>query len=539
MAKFEYRFPELGEGLHEGEIIKMHVKPGDKVTDEDIIMEVQNDKAVVEVPCPVNGVVQEVFGKDGAVFRVGDVVAVIEAEGDLPEQEGAPAPTADASAPAASAAAPAPQAAASSSKFEYRFPELGEGLHEGEIIKMHIKPGDKVTDEDIIMEVQNDKAVVEVPCPVNGTVLEVFGKDGAVFRVGDVVAVIDAEGDVPEQAAAPEQAHDAPKAAAGAPAAAAAPVAPNREILATPSVRKYAREQGVDLSLVPGTGKAGKITREDVDNFKKGGAAAPAQAAAPAAQSAAPAAAAKAPVAAAPTAISTDGEEERVPFKGIRKAISNAMVKSAYTAPHVTIMDEVDVTELVAFRTRMKPIAEKKGIKVTYLPFIVKALVAASRQFPALNASIDEVNNEIVYKKFYNIGIATDTDNGLIVPVIKDADRKSIWMIAEAIKDLASRGREGKLAANEMKGSTISITNIGSAGGMFFTPIINYPEVAILGTGRISEKPVVKNGEIVVAPVMALSLSFDHRLIDGATAQNFMNYIKQLLANPELLVMEV
>ncbi|MUG86159.1 dienelactone hydrolase [Paenibacillus timonensis] len=540
MAKFEYRFPELGEGLHEGEIIKMHVKPGDKVTDEDIIMEVQNDKAVVEVPCPVNGVVQEVFGKDGAVFRVGDVVAVIEAEGDLPEQEGAPAPTAEASAPVAPAAAPAPQAAASSSKFEYRFPELGEGLHEGEIIKMHIKPGDKVTDEDIIMEVQNDKAVVEVPCPVNGTVLEVFGKDGAIFRVGDVVAVIDAEGDVPEQAAAPEQAHDAPKAAAGAPAAAAAPVAPNREILATPSVRKYAREQGVNLSQVPGTGKAGKITREDVDNFKKGGAAAaaPAQAAVPA-QAAAPAAAAKAPAAAAPTAISTDGEEERVPFKGIRKAISNAMVKSAYTAPHVTIMDEVDVTELVAFRTRMKPIAEKKGIKVTYLPFIVKALVAASRQFPALNASIDEVNNEIVYKKFYNIGIATDTDNGLIVPVIKDADRKSIWMIAEAIKDLAARGREGKLAANEMKGSTISITNIGSAGGMFFTPIINYPEVAILGTGRISEKPVVKNGEIVVAPVMALSLSFDHRLIDGATAQNFMNYIKQLLANPELLVMEV
>nr|WP_155606081.1 2-oxo acid dehydrogenase subunit E2 [Paenibacillus timonensis] len=530
----------MGEGLHEGEIIKMHVKPGDKVTDEDIIMEVQNDKAVVEVPCPVNGVVQEVFGKDGAVFRVGDVVAVIEAEGDLPEQEGAPAPTAEASAPVAPAAAPAPQAAASSSKFEYRFPELGEGLHEGEIIKMHIKPGDKVTDEDIIMEVQNDKAVVEVPCPVNGTVLEVFGKDGAIFRVGDVVAVIDAEGDVPEQAAAPEQAHDAPKAAAGAPAAAAAPVAPNREILATPSVRKYAREQGVNLSQVPGTGKAGKITREDVDNFKKGGAAAaaPAQAAVPA-QAAAPAAAAKAPAAAAPTAISTDGEEERVPFKGIRKAISNAMVKSAYTAPHVTIMDEVDVTELVAFRTRMKPIAEKKGIKVTYLPFIVKALVAASRQFPALNASIDEVNNEIVYKKFYNIGIATDTDNGLIVPVIKDADRKSIWMIAEAIKDLAARGREGKLAANEMKGSTISITNIGSAGGMFFTPIINYPEVAILGTGRISEKPVVKNGEIVVAPVMALSLSFDHRLIDGATAQNFMNYIKQLLANPELLVMEV
>ncbi|WP_018752822.1 dihydrolipoamide acetyltransferase family protein [Paenibacillus sanguinis] len=430
-------------------------------------------------------------------------------------------------------------------KFEYRFPELGEGLHEGEIIKMHIKPGDTVTDEDIIMEVQNDKAVVEVPCPVNGTVQEVFGTDGAVFRVGQVVAVIDAEGEIPDQgdapaheepeAAAPAPAEAATAASASAPAASAAPVAPDREVLATPSVRKFAREQGIDIAQVPGTGKAGKITREDVEAFKNGGAPAASSAAAPAAANAV---ATSAP-AAAPTEIPQGADEERVPFKGIRKAISNAMVKSAYTAPHVTIMDEVDVTELVAFRTRMKPVAEKKGIKVTYLPFIVKALVAASRKFPALNASIDEVNNEIVYKKHYDIGIATDTDNGLIVPVIKDADRKSIWMIAESISDLALRGREGKLSANEMKGSTISISNIGSAGGMFFTPIINFPEVAILGTGRISEKPVVRDGEVVVAPVMALSLSFDHRLIDGATAQNFMNYIKQLLANPELLVMEV
>lgn len=430
-------------------------------------------------------------------------------------------------------------------KFEYRFPELGEGLHEGEIIKMHIKPGDTVTDEDIIMEVQNDKAVVEVPCPVNGTVQEVLGTDGAVFRVGQVVAVIDAEGDIPDQGDAP--AHEEPEAAAPAPAeaatpaasasapAAAAPVASDREVLATPSVRKFAREQGIDIAQVAGTGKAGKITREDVEAFKNGGAPAASSSVAPAAEAATTTSA----PAAAPTEIPQGADEERVPFKGIRKAISNAMVKSAYTAPHVTIMDEVDVTELVAFRTRMKPVAEKKGIKVTYLPFIVKALVAASRKFPALNASIDEVNNEIVYKKHYDIGIATDTDNGLIVPVIKDADRKSIWMIAESISDLALRGREGKLSANEMKGSTISISNIGSAGGMFFTPIINYPEVAILGTGRISEKPVVRDGEVVVAPVMALSLSFDHRLIDGATAQNFMNYIKQLLANPELLVMEV
>lgn len=439
-------------------------------------------------------------------------------------------------------------------KYNYPFPELGEGLHEGEIIKMHIKVGDKVTDEDIIMEVQNDKAVVEVPCPVNGTVLEVLAKDGDIFRVGQTVAVIDAEGDIPEHEGGHaeetgDQEADAAKGSADTTSSPAAdspsdakeggdaePVpAPNRDVLATPAVRKFAREQGIDISKVSGSGKGGKITREDVESFQNGGSA-PAEAPAKG-EEAAPA---KEESKSAPAASGNVSlEEERVPFKGIRKAISNAMVKSAYTAPHVTIMDEVDVTELVAFRTRMKPVAEKKGVKVTYLPFIVKALVAASRQFPALNAMIDEETNEIVYKKYYNIGIATDTDNGLIVPVIKDADRKSIWMIASAISDLALRGREGKLTTNEMKGSTISISNIGSAGGMFFTPIINFPEVAILGTGRITEKPVVKDGEIVAAPVMALSLSFDHRIIDGATAQNFMNYIKSLLANPELLVMEV
>ncbi|XID94455.1 dihydrolipoamide acetyltransferase family protein [Paenibacillaceae bacterium WGS1546] len=434
-------------------------------------------------------------------------------------------------------------------RFEYRFPELGEGMHEGEIVKVLISPGQTVTDEDIIMEVQNDKAVVEVPCPVNGKVLEVLAKDGQVMHIGEVVAIIEAEGDVPDQGPAADS-HAQPagdnSATGGAdtkgepaqqPAAEAAPAAPapaaqpasNALVLATPSVRKLAREKGVAISEVSGSGKNGRITRDDVLAYASGGAPKAAEAAA-------------APAAAAPKTTAVPGGpgvEERVPFKGIRKAISNAMVKSVYTAPHVTLMDEIDVSALVALRAKAKPVAEKKGVKLTYLPFIVKALVAACREFPALNAMIDEEANEIVYKKYYNIGIATDTDNGLLVPVIEGADRKNIWTIANEIRDLATRGREGKLAPNEMKGGTISITNIGSVGGMFFTPVINFPEVAILGAGRISEKAVVKNGEIVAAPVMALSLSFDHRIVDGATAQNFLNYIKQLLNDPELLVMEV
>ncbi|MFD2117794.1 dihydrolipoamide acetyltransferase family protein [Paenibacillus yanchengensis] len=425
-------------------------------------------------------------------------------------------------------------------RFEYLFPELGEGLHEGEIIKVHVKPGDTVTDDDIIMEVQNDKAVVEVPCPVNGKVLEVLVKDGQVCKVGEVVAIIDAEGDIPEQAtpaAEPEAATPAPAAevpateqAATPEASADAPKATASLVLATPSVRKYAREKNVDLTQVTGSGKNGKITREDVDGFDGSVAPAAADTTAVATETAAPAAV---------TAGTPYRPEERVAFRGIRKVIAGAMSKSVYTAPHVTIMDEVDVTELVALRTKYKPYAEKKGSKLTYLPFIVKALVAACREFPIMNAMLDEESQEIVYKKYYNVGIATDTDNGLIVPVIEDADRKSLFMIADSIRDLATRGRDGKLAANELRGSTISITNIGSAGGMFFTPVINFPEVAILGTGRISEKAIVRDGEIVAAPVMALSLSFDHRLIDGATAQHFMNFIKQLLAQPELFIMEV
>src|SRR5690606_22584868 len=284
------------------------------------------------------------------------------------------------------------------------------------------------------MEVQNDKAVVEVPCPVNGKVVEVLMKDGDVKKVGEVVAIIEAEGEIPEGFGAPaeEAKEEAPApAASSAPAAqeaaaAPAPAAESAVVLATPSVRKFAREQGVDITQVSGTGKNGRVTREDIAGFNG---AAPA-AAAPAAQEAAAPAAAAAPVA------SGDAyrPEERVPFKGIRKIIAGAMSKSVYTAPHVTIMDEVDVTELVALRTKYKPYAEQRGSKLTYLPFIVKALVSACREFPIMNSTLDEANQEIVYRKYYNIGIATDTENGLIVPVVEDADRKNLFAIADKIK---------------------------------------------------------------------------------------------------------
>ncbi|UOY93786.1 2-oxo acid dehydrogenase subunit E2 [Ectobacillus sp. JY-23] len=428
--------------------------------------------------------------------------------------------------------------------FEFRLPDIGEGIHEGEIVKWFVKPGDEVNEDDVLLEVQNDKAVVEIPSPVKGKVLEILVGEGTVAVVGDVLIKLDAPGyenlkfkghDEEEAPKAEEVKEEAPQAVT----APAAEAEENVRVIAMPSVRKYAREKGVDIRLVQGSGKNGRVVKSDIDAFANGGQVAVAAVEAP--KAADQPVAEAAPVAEAPKAQPIPaGEypETREKMSGIRKAIAKAMVNSKQTAPHVTLMDEVDVTELVAHRKKFKDVAAEKGIKLTYLPYVVKALTSALREYPMLNTSLDDATQEVVHKHYFNIGIAADTDKGLLVPVVKDADRKSIFAISSEINELATKAREGRLAPNEMKGASCTITNIGSAGGQWFTPVINHPEVAILGIGRIAEKPVVKNGEIVAAPVLALSLSFDHRLIDGATAQKALNQIKRLLNDPQLLVME-
>ncbi|KAA9026029.1 dihydrolipoamide acetyltransferase family protein [Niallia endozanthoxylica] len=425
--------------------------------------------------------------------------------------------------------------------FQFKMPDIGEGIHEGEIVKWFVKPGDKVQEDDVLCEVQNDKAVVEIPSPVEGTVEEVLVGEGTVATVGQVLIKFDApgyedmqfKGDETEEQ--PKAEEEAPKAEASnnEGTAVQAEVDANRHVVAMPSVRKYAREKGVDIRLVPGSGNNGRILKQDIDAFMNGGAAATATNEAAVETSAEETVNVQAPVI-------PQGQypETREKMSGIRKAIAKAMVNSKHTAPHVTLMDEVDVTKLVAHRKKFKEVAANKGIKLTFLPYVVKALTSALREFPALNTSLDDANNEIVHKHYYNIGIAADTDKGLLVPVVKDADRKSIFNISNEINELAVKARDGKLAPDEMKGASCTISNIGSAGGQWFTPVINHPEVAILGIGRIAEKPVVKDGEIVAAPVLSLSLSFDHRMIDGATAQNALNHIKRLLNDPELLLME-
>ncbi|MEI2402188.1 dihydrolipoamide acetyltransferase family protein [Niallia taxi] len=436
--------------------------------------------------------------------------------------------------------------------FQFRLPDIGEGIHEGEIVKWFVKPGDKVQEDDVLCEVQNDKAVVEIPSPVDGTVEEVLVEEGTVAVVGDILITFDAPGYEDIQFKG-DHGHDAPKEEAKTEAqvqgtaeagdavakepvqtpAAAEEVDPSRRIIAMPSVRKFARDKGVDIRTVSGTGKNGRISKEDIEAFLNGGAAAPA---ATEAAEATPTAEQEAPK---PLAIPEgDFPETREKMSGIRKAIAKAMVNSKHTAPHVTLMDEVEVSNLVAHRKKYKEVAAAKGIKLTFLPYVVKALTSALKEFPALNTSLDDATSEIVHKHYYNIGIAADTEKGLLVPVVKNADRKGIFNISNEINELAGKARDGKLAPTEMKGASCTISNIGSAGGQWFTPVINHPEVAILGIGRIAEKAIVKDGEIVAAPVLALSLSFDHRMIDGATAQNAMNHIKRLLNDPELLLME-
>lgn len=426
--------------------------------------------------------------------------------------------------------------------FQFKMPDIGEGIHEGEIVKWFVKPGDKVQEDDVLCEIQNDKAVVEIPSPVEGTVEEVLVGEGTVAIVGQVLIKFDAPGyedlvfkgeENEEPAESPaEEKVEAPQAevANAAPAAQEA-VDPNRRIIAMPSVRKYAREKGVNIQQVAGSGDNGRIMKSDIDAFLNGGASV--------AQEAPAATEAAVETTTTPIAIPAGTyPETREKMSGIRKMIAKAMVNSKHTAPHVTLMDEVDVTKLVAHRKKFKEVAANKGIKLTFLPYVVKALTSALREFPALNTSLDDETQEIVHKHYYNIGIAADTDKGLLVPVVKDADRKSIFNISNEINELAGKARDGKLAPDEMKGASCTISNIGSAGGQWFTPVINHPEVAILGIGRIAEKPIVKDGEIVAAPVLALSLSFDHRMIDGATGQNALNHIKRLLNDPELLLME-
>lgn len=448
-------------------------------------------------------------------------------------------------------------------RWEFKLPDIGEGVTEGEVVGWLVQVGDTVREDQPMVEVMTDKATVTITSPKAGKIVELFGKVGQVVKVHAPLVAYDLAGGAPEAPKADAKAdakgpaatavgdikEDLPGmslAVSAAPAPAAAPVASGYfadKPLATPATRKLARDLGVELQRVPPTGPSGRVTKDDVQRFAAGAPASPSNGAATRAPEAngAPKAAAtstREPVRIAPAAPELAALEERVPFVGVRRKIAERMATSKNTAAHFTFVEEVDCTALKPLRERLKPKAEKAGVKLTYLAFIAKAVVAALAKFPTLNSALDESTNELVVRKYVNLGIAASTDAGLMVPVLKGADRLSIVELAREIERLGLAAKDGKIKPQELSGSTFTITSLGAQGGLFATPIINFPEVAILGVHQMKEKPVVRDGQIVIGQVMLLSLSFDHRIIDGHVGAAFAYEIIRLLEDPDLLLLE-
>ncbi len=433
----------------------------------------------------------------------------------------------------------------------FRLPEMGEGLTEGDVASWLIKEGDKIKADDALIEIQTDKSTTQLVSPVDGTVTKLFVNEDDHVEKGDKLAEIDdgksetstnveVEDSDDDEAPAEEPKEEAPAAKEESPAPAQGGVAPlaepNKLVMAMPSVRQYARDKGVDISLVQPSGNHGQVLKEDIDNFNGAAATAPAKSE-KAATSAAPAKAAGNTI--KPYKGAGEDAETREPLSNMRKIIAKNMRDSVDISPMVTLFDDVEVSKLMTQRKHYKAVAAEQGIHLTFLPYVVKALVATMKKFPELNCSIDDTKQELVQKHYYNIGIATNTDHGLYNPNIKDADKKGMFEIAKEITDNAQAAEDNKLSPSSMAGGCMTISNIGSMRGKWFTPIINQPEVAILGVGTIATEPIVnEQGEIVVGHMMKLSLTVDHRLIDGGLAQNAMNYLKRMLHDPELIMME-
>jgi len=393
---------------------------------------------------------------------------------------------------------------------EFKFPDVGEGIAEGEIVRWLVKEGDSVKEDQDLLEVETDKAVITLNSPYTGKVTRLHGKEGDIIKVGDVLTTVDAGGEEGTVTGAEK----------GDSGTVVGTLNDNevveviRPVQATPAVRALAKQMGIDLASVKGTGPGGRITKEDVET------------------------------AATKTGEQTSAEAdayglvEKIPLRGIRRTVAKRMAEASKRVAEVTIWEDADITELEQVRARERKVAEEKGVKLTYLPFLIKAVIPALNAHPYFNASLDEGAEAIVLKKYFNIGIAVDTSDGLIVFVIKDADKKNILDLAKEPATLAEKARLRKIDLHELKGSTFTITNYGVVGASYGTPIINYPEVAILGLGKIEDRPVVRSGQIAIRKMMPLSLAFDHRAIDGVEAGRFLGVVIQHLEDPNLMLIE-
>ena len=393
---------------------------------------------------------------------------------------------------------------------EFKFPDVGEGIAEGEIVRWLVKEGDSVKEDQDLLEVETDKALLTLNSPYTGKVTRLHGKEGDIIKVGDVLTTVDAGGEEGTVTGAEK----------GDSGTVVGTLNDNevveviRPVQATPAVRALAKQMGIDLASVKGTGPGGRITKEDVET------------------------------AATKTGEQTSAEAdayglvEKIPLRGIRRTVAKRMAEASKRVAEVTIWEDADITELEQVRARERKVAEEKGVKLTYLPFLIKAVIPALNAHPYFNASLDEGAEAIVLKKYFNIGIAVDTSDGLIVFVIKDADKKNILDLAKETATLAEKARLRKIDLHELKGSTFTITNYGVVGASYGTPIINYPEVAILGLGKIEDRPVVRSGQIAIRKIMPLSLAFDHRVIDGVEAGRFLGVVIRHLEDPNLMLLE-
>ena len=415
--------------------------------------------------------------------------------------------------------------------YEFKFPDIGEGLTEGEIVRWLVKEGDALKEGAPLVEVETDKALAEIPSPKTGVVLKILAKEKEIVKVGQVIVVLGEKG---ESAAAAVQkpasvgvVGELEEAPEEAPAVSVTtetkkPLFVSAHALATPAVRALGKELGVEIEQVKGSGPEGRVLEKDVRQAAEA--------------KGKPLEPEKKP--AKVKKYDLYGYVERIPLRGVRRSIAKAMVKSKYTAPHVTTTDEADVTELWKMREKEKKAAEKRGIKLTILPFIIKSVIAGLTEHPYLNATLEDENEEIVLKKYYNIGVAADTPEGLMVPVVKNAKDKSIFQLAEELTQLTEKARKRTIDLADLKGGTFTISNYGAVGGIYGTPIINHPEVAILGVGKIKDMPVVKEGKIEIRKILHLSLSFDHRVVDGAEAVRFLNTVIEHLEDPDLILLE-
>jgi pyruvate dehydrogenase E2 component (dihydrolipoamide acetyltransferase) len=585
----EFKLPVLGENIEQGDLVRLMVEPGAKISEGQAVMELETDKAVVEVPSSVSGTIKEILVKEGDKIKVGQVIFTADSNGaSAPEKKSAkpkdsskkevePA-SAQAAAPQAFAAAapqsvPGDQAApraevrprsTDSAATEFRLQELGENISQGELVRLMVSPGAKVSEGQPVMELETDKAVVEVPSTVSGVVNEVKVKEGEKIKVGQVVftlqggtpsqaeaarpqsrpvehvsgqhgarlafqAAIRAEGNTEEQALPPDQPRPRPaQFSMPVQLGKVAGTEHRNPVPAAPSTRRLAREIGVDIYEVQGTGPGGRISEDDVKAHAKAAlssAATAAQAPARAGHFVAP----KLPD------FSKWGKIERVSMRGVRRKTAEHLAESWNTIPHVTQHDRADITELEHLRARFAPKAEQAGGKMTVTAIALKVCAAALKVFPQFNATIDMEKEEIIYKQYISIGVAADTDRGLLVPVIRDVDKKNIVELAVELSQLSQKAREKKITLADMEGGTFTITNLGGIGGTAFTPIVNHPEVAILGLSRSRMEPEWIGGKFEPRLILPLSLSYDHRLIDGADAARFLRWVAEAFEQPFLL----